>query len=215
MCNAWNHSVNCTCRWGGTGHAGRRSSGDAAMKSYWRGYVPYITWHIDSYVNPNARCPVCGASVLYYCNEHGSSVFFDELGPPGPKHSCTDNEKKYVALVLEGATRKVVENNYQWMRDHWELHRVINTVNLDNTAFKLVLEKDGTEMDVFVSKSDLGISKYVDIFRNGIAVFFNKNLRIKKLSLLTPSAKPILLSAYTSLFYVPRRGIKIYKGKKI
>jgi len=42
------------------------------------------------YVNPNAKCPECGAPVFYYQNEFGSRVFFDELGPPWPKHPCTD-----------------------------------------------------------------------------------------------------------------------------
>lgn len=42
------------------------------------------------YINPNAECPVCGASVFFYQNEFGSRVYFDELGPPWPKHPCTD-----------------------------------------------------------------------------------------------------------------------------
>ena len=42
------------------------------------------------YVYPNAICPVCGESVFFYRNEYGSRVFFDELGPPWPKHPCTD-----------------------------------------------------------------------------------------------------------------------------
>lgn len=41
-------------------------------------------------VVPNARCPVCGAKVYFYANEFGSRVFFDDLGPPWPKHPCTD-----------------------------------------------------------------------------------------------------------------------------
>jgi len=40
---------------------------------------------------PNAACPVCGARVYFYQNEFGSRVFFDDLGPPWPKHPCTDN----------------------------------------------------------------------------------------------------------------------------
>ena len=43
------------------------------------------------YVNPNTNCRVCGAPVFYYQNEFGSRVFFDELGPPWPKHPCTDH----------------------------------------------------------------------------------------------------------------------------
>lgn len=45
----------------------------------------------DSYVDPNARCPVCGADVFFYRSPYGGRVFFDVLGPPWPKHPCTDN----------------------------------------------------------------------------------------------------------------------------
>ncbi len=40
---------------------------------------------------PNADCPVCGTPVFFYQNAAGSRVFFDELGPPWPKHPCTDH----------------------------------------------------------------------------------------------------------------------------
>jgi hypothetical protein len=46
---------------------------------------------VESYTDPNAVCPVCGASVFFYQNVHGSRVFFDNLGWPWPKHPCTDN----------------------------------------------------------------------------------------------------------------------------
>lgn len=47
----------------------------------------------ESYVNPNAKCPVCGETVFYYQSSHGGRVFFDALGWPWPKHACTDNPK--------------------------------------------------------------------------------------------------------------------------
>ena len=50
---------------------------------------PFVTY--VSYVNPNARCPVCGADVFFYQSPYGGRVFFNELGPPWPKHPCTDN----------------------------------------------------------------------------------------------------------------------------
>lgn len=43
------------------------------------------------FVNPNAKCPVCGVPVFFYQNSLGSRVYFDDLGPPWPKHPCTDN----------------------------------------------------------------------------------------------------------------------------
>lgn len=44
-----------------------------------------------SYVNPNARCPVCGEQVYFYQSPFGGRVFFNNLGWPWPKHECTDN----------------------------------------------------------------------------------------------------------------------------
>ena len=45
------------------------------------------------------RCRFCGAKVFYYEDEFGSKVFFDELGPPWPKHSCAE----YEAFLLQQA----------------------------------------------------------------------------------------------------------------
>ena len=101
-CNAHNHPASCECGWGGV----------------WYGNAPYgggaRTFRCDdervsaspravsihrlledrrprSLTIPNATCPVCGCRVFYYENEYGSRVFFDDLGPPWPKHPCTDN----------------------------------------------------------------------------------------------------------------------------
>ena len=69
---------------GGHGYSSFRSASDGQVFEF-----PFITY--PSYVNPNARCPVCGASVYFYQSPYGGRVFFDELGPPWPKHPCTDN----------------------------------------------------------------------------------------------------------------------------
>lgn len=49
-----------------------------------------VEWHTRTLAQPNATCPVCGAAVYFYGNAAGSKVYFDELGPPWPKHPCTD-----------------------------------------------------------------------------------------------------------------------------
>lgn len=43
------------------------------------------------FITPNAKCPVCRNPVWYFQNEHGSRVFFDNIGWPWPKHPCTDS----------------------------------------------------------------------------------------------------------------------------
>lgn len=41
-------------------------------------------------LEPNARCPICGAAVYFWQNSQGSRVYFDALGAPWPKHPCLD-----------------------------------------------------------------------------------------------------------------------------
>jgi hypothetical protein len=62
-----------------------------------------VTRIFDSYTDPNARCPVCGDNVFFYQAPSGGRVFFDELGPPWPKHPCTDNPRVSVALASKPA----------------------------------------------------------------------------------------------------------------
>src|SRR6185436_1907844 len=69
---------------GGSSYSSFRSTSDGLVFEF-----PFITY--PSYVNPNARCPVCGADVYFYQSPYGGRVFFDELGPPWPKHPCTDS----------------------------------------------------------------------------------------------------------------------------
>lgn len=79
-CNAHNHSPLCDCGWGGTNYNNSRSE-------------PKVDWSkAKSHTIPNAHCPICSASVFFYRSPDGGTVFFDSLGPPWPKHSCTSND---------------------------------------------------------------------------------------------------------------------------
>lgn len=54
---------------------------------------------VESYVNPNAICPVCGETVFFYQSPYGGRVFFDRLGWPWPKHGCTDKKAAQTGSV--------------------------------------------------------------------------------------------------------------------
>ena len=97
MCNAFNHPLHCNCGWGGVWYG---STGDSATWLFNRplhhprklgrqnGTYQAIS---RGYTRPNSTCPVCGQAVYFYASPYGGRVFFDELGPPWPKHPCTDN----------------------------------------------------------------------------------------------------------------------------
>ncbi|MEU4663557.1 hypothetical protein AB0F83_17555 [Micromonospora chalcea] len=87
-----------------------RTSGWPPQRS-WASYpravpTPPLRSFPERLLSPNARCPVCGAPVFFYSNEHGSRVFFDEVGPPWPKHPCTDtsSHRGYAPAPAGGPT---------------------------------------------------------------------------------------------------------------
>lgn len=114
MCNAWNHPPECSCGWGGEGHLGKRATGSSGNNhSSFTGNF--------SYTNPNARCPVCGTSVFFYQSPEGGRVYFDELGPPWPKHPCTSNPSVQFGKafrpsdsIFSGPVR-----TYTWQTNGW------------------------------------------------------------------------------------------------
>ncbi|CUH48215.1 hypothetical protein RUA4292_02393 [Ruegeria atlantica] len=116
-----NHYPWCTCGWcvgGGNRNGGVVSTAPVAkplrpVDSEYekqqasltlKGYG--ATSYSRCFVNPNASCPVCGQPVYFYANEHGSRVFFDELGKPWTKHPCTDNGRTASGSVRARPSRR-------------------------------------------------------------------------------------------------------------
>lgn len=134
MCNAWNHPPNCTCGWGGDGHLGKRVEGN--QYKYESSNVSFYTYSFESYIYPNAKCPVCGMSVFFYKSPFGGRVFFDELGPPWPKHPCTDNTKNIYKNPLPNYN--YVYTEYKWQKNGWTPVVVENIANKSAYAFLIV-----------------------------------------------------------------------------
>jgi hypothetical protein len=72
-----------------------------------------------SYLNPNAHCPVCGVQVFFYRSPDDGRVFFDELGPPWPKHPCTDNSQNR-RPSYPSQSRQLHGQQFEWQRSGWQ-----------------------------------------------------------------------------------------------
>ena len=103
---------------------------------------------IRSFVTPNAKCPVCGQAVWFYRSPYDGKVFFDEIGPPWPKHPCTDNEvtpisgkgfghlerqKRYLLSRKSLRDRK----NLKWHKAGWRPVFRVRLNSLDPVTLKL------------------------------------------------------------------------------
>jgi hypothetical protein len=95
----YNHYPDCECGWCvnyGRGRSTPRLNHDqayafAALERYGARKDNFAS----CFVAPNASCPVCGTKVFFYSNDRGSRVYFDHLGPPWPKHGCTDGRRGF------------------------------------------------------------------------------------------------------------------------
>jgi hypothetical protein len=114
----WRTSANGNLHWV-TGHmvdreSWERSGGSKPDFNYLVGVLADVRAGVSvasTFVTPNAECPVCGASVFFYQNVKGSRLYFDELGPPWPKHPCTlpaapDDENALPMTAIEPNVRE-------------------------------------------------------------------------------------------------------------
>lgn len=131
MCNAWNHPPNCACGWGGAGHSGHPPGGSRTLVASPALYAPRFGSYPElalsnyaGYCTPNANCPVCDQPVFFYQSPEGGRVFFDELGPPWPKHPCTDQSGSRSTTSTTSSNAARIEpkstGSYQWEVDEWE-----------------------------------------------------------------------------------------------
>ena len=125
-CNAHNHPPDCNCGWGGIYHHAYN-------------FKNALLWPLPpkSFINPNAICPVCSASVFFYRDPNGGRVYFDSLGKPWPKHPCTARD----------ASQEVPSSLY------WKAIDALNSTRIKLPPFSILLgtkkEMDQWRMNMF------------------------------------------------------------------
>jgi hypothetical protein len=88
MCNAFGHSVDCDCGFGGATY----SAPPAAPSYRYNSLVEVARAVGHSLLVPGRTCWHCGAEIILYANAYGSFVIF-ETGPPDwEKHYCDGYE---------------------------------------------------------------------------------------------------------------------------
>jgi len=126
MCNAWNHPPGCNCGWGwGFCGLGGRAAPESRPTNNWiiSDGASSSPHEFSSYTNPNARCPECGAQVFFYQSPSGGRVFFDSLGPPWPKHPCTDHLLTRRTTIFVQLRMVSTSVQPEWSNEGWRLLR--------------------------------------------------------------------------------------------
>jgi len=156
-CNGLHHAKNCQCGWGG--YTGNRNRNPIYPCISLR-EVDGFTWNLnrnptyESFINPNARCNVCHAPVYFYQSPYGGRVFFDDLGPPWPKHPCGDSARTRQALMRSAvlAPKNAITTNKRMPLppEAWRPLLIDQVVSCGDTDTINILTKD-PEVTKFVS----------------------------------------------------------------
>jgi hypothetical protein len=96
--------------------------------------------------------------VFFYQSPYGGRVFFDELGPPWPKHPCTDNSSIPAAIshptTLPKRTRGL---RYAWQRNGWEPCDLLNIQDLSDGVVGIAARVGEDRFVLLANSSDLPI----------------------------------------------------------
>lgn len=155
----YNHYPDCTCGWC-VNHGRTRINLSDLRASYRRHEAESFLKKNGArsvagcYIKPNARCPICGAEVFFYANEFGSRVYFDDLGPPWPKHPCTDNPRQKTGqrLAFSGPPIRRARGITQELIDAARITGAFSTPAAEGSRWQLLIivavERDGSRNTV-------------------------------------------------------------------
>lgn len=115
------------------------------------------------FTRPDAKCPVCGDTVYFYQSPYGGRVFFDALGPPWPKHPCTD---------LTASSHKV-NLPEPWHLNEWQpFTRVsIHEISPVQEVYRISGFVSGRECSFFFKATEIVMAEIVRVRKTGRGKF--------------------------------------------
>jgi hypothetical protein len=187
MCNAWQHSWDCTCGFGGSGSGGLRiynlntinnfiHDSRVVGKAKFTYRERYGSLKIEDAKTYPRKCWWCNTSVFHHTNGYGDTVLFDSLGKPWLVHSCWSQYWE-----IEKERRKKYELSYPRRKFEAPLEKPIVLRNQEEVNFnqlkKLIfqgaiqsLESTGCTVSELRLAAQLGIS--VELLRLEYGYFY-------------------------------------------
>lgn len=190
VCNGKNHRWNCDCRFGGSGGHAANASVTPTTRDLFAG-----PGTVRLHTTPNARCPVCSDAVFFYELINGGRVYFDELGPPWPKHPCTDPGSAFNQASGDGSqSQSRASEDSLW---------VLLTEVFVEQASKGVLRLSGKLGDksllLHVRSDAFGDVSDPATYLSQSFIQTRPATERYSLALLTPDARPMLIAGYESI----------------
>lgn len=152
-----------------------------------------------SYTAPTT-CPICGDAVFLYQSEHGGRVFFDELGPPWPKHPCTDGARAVQSTAAIATDQSPPNRRYSWQEAGWLPVTDVIVDSIGATHVRLRGEHNSQSLTLYmlVSAIAAGADPVAQIAHSPIHARRTVDGAFE-LAFLTQDLSPALTKAFTQL----------------
>lgn len=183
MSNGHNHSTDCACSFCDPKRAVFRSEMQASMNF---GTEIRISRSCVLSHTPNANCPECNDPVFFYQNERGSRVFFDELGPPWPKHPCTDSGQ-----FVPFAAKQVDAKSSSACNAGWSVVELLNVTKTSTGQYRFDLKLNASgSIPLFINSYDVEVRANLKLLSNESICFLKQESKgIYSISLLSDDIK--------------------------
>lgn len=192
MCNAKNHRWNCGCGFGGEGRLGKRVLSIPPVPDLFS--VPRLR---RRYTKGNARCPVCSASVFFFKLENNGRVYFDEIGPPWPKHPCTDRHDAPGSVSGGDGGLMGQDPQAQPWEKGWVLLTQVSVEAAERNTLRLSANLSGEGFVAFVRDDVFGDMESPAVFLQDSYIQTRPSLTGQfEFALLTPELRPMLVVGY-------------------
>lgn len=193
MSNGYNHNPNCDCNFCIKKKVVFVPKRQGQLLLNVQDTASYISFGDIVSHTPNSKCPVCGEPVFYYKNDKGSSIFFDHLGPPWPKHPCTDSSRR-----IPFANSKMSPKNNPAIDDGWVNAELIDAIFHEDLVCEFHCSLvEGDKVVIYLSSSYVeNIANIQFLSQESICFLKPVGSDVFKISLLSDDLKVLNSYAY-------------------
>lgn len=153
-----------------------------------------------SYVDPWASCPACGASVFFYQSPNGGRVFFDQLGPPWPRHACTTGTSLPKVRLSSTDHPDAKRPPPSWIGAGWRPLLKATAADLTPDLMRLEGVYGEDAIHLYVPKFYLrALPAPIDELSSAPILIKVAESGVYRIEILGPGARPVVLMAYQSM----------------
>ena len=145
---------------------------------------------------PDVQCVARRSSFINHLMEE--EFFFDDLGPPWPKHPCTDRAS--IPAQTDPSNDRMITHTPSWERQGWIPFFISTAVDRNRYVYEIRGESGDSPVTIFVrKKSNLYLMSIGDFTTDTVAFLRSIGNERQCLSMISRSGEPVEITVYSRM----------------